>query len=355
MRTCCLTSFTYSYLSRARVLLRTLKEAEPGWDVAAVVVDEPPPGLHPGAALAGFDRVLGVDDLGIPRVRSWLFRHGLVEACTAVKAVAMRRLMDDGYGRVLYLDPDIAVFNPLAPVLDAAAGASILLTPHQCEPNWQPAAVADNEMASLRYGVFNLGFLALRDGPAGRAFLDWWATQLHAACRDAPGEGLFTDQKYADLVPCLFPGVAVLRDPGCNVASWNLSTRRMRIGRDGGVTVNGAPLRFCHFTKVGGIGDVMMERYAGNDVAPREVWAWYGRELAREAALAPVPAGWWRFGRFADGTPVQPVARRFYDARWDLKAAFGDPYADGAGSLLAWLRAHQPALLEPIPAATAAS
>lgn len=355
MRTCCCTSFSYSYLARARILLQTLREAEPGWDVAAVVVDEPPPGLDPTAALAGFDRVVSLDGLGIPRVRSWLFKHELVEACTAVKAAAMRRLMDDGYDQVVFLDPDIALFNPLGPVLDAVPEASILLTPHQAEPNWQPAVVQENEMASLRYGVFNLGFLVVRAGATGRAFLDWWATQLHAACRDAPEEGLFTDQKYADLVPCLFPGVAVLRDPGCNVASWNLSTRRVGIGRDGGITVNGAPLRFCHFTKAGGVGDLMMERYAGGSVAPLEIWAWYRRELARHSALAPVPAGWWRYGSFAEGTPVTPAARQLYSTRWDLKAAFEDPFAGGGGSYLAWLRAHEPAVLEATPRATAAS
>ena len=355
MRTCCCTSFSYTYLARARILLQTLREAEPDWDVAAVVVDEPPPGLDAAAALAGFDRVLGIEHLGIPRVRSWLFRHSLVEACTAVKAAAMRHLLNEGYDQVVFLDPDIALFNPLAPVLEAAASASILLTPHQAEPNWQPAVVQDNEMASLRYGVFNLGFLAVRAAPAGRTFLDWWAMQLHAACRDAPDEGLFTDQKYADLIPCLFPGVAVLRDPGCNVASWNLSTRRVRIGRDGGIMVNGAPLRFWHFTKAGGVGDTMLQRHAGDSIAPLEIQAWYLRELARHSALAPVPEGWWHYGRFADGTPVTPAVRQLYSTRWDLKAAFEDPFPAGDGSFVAWLRAHEPELLTATPSATAAS
>lgn len=200
-----------------------------------------------------------------------------------------------------------------------------------------------------------LGFLAVRAVPAGRAFLDWWATQLHAACRDAPDEGLFTDQKYADLVPCLFPGVAVLRDPGCNVASWNLSTRRVRIGRDGGITVNGAPLRFWHFTKAGGVGSVMPQRHAGDSIAPLEIQAWYLRELARHSALAPVSEGWWHYGHFGDGTPVTPAVRQLYSTRWDLKAAFEDPFQAGDGSFLAWLRAHEPELLIATPPATAAS
>ena len=34
--------------------------------------------------------------------------------------------------------------------------------------------------------------------------------------------GVYTDQRWCDLVPALFDGVKVLRDPGLNVASWNL-------------------------------------------------------------------------------------------------------------------------------------
>lgn len=349
MRTCCYTSFTLGYLPRARVLLQTLRAAQPDWAVCAVLVDEPPPGADAAAALAGFDRVLRIDDLPIPRVRSWLFGHDLVEACTAVKAAAMLRLMDDGYGRVIYLDPDIAVFHPLDPALAAVDGASVVLVPHQTEPSRQPAAVRDNEMASLRYGVFNLGFLAVRADAAGRAFAEWWAVQLHAACYDLPDRGLFTDQKYADLVPALFPGVAVLRDPGCNVASWNISTRRIGIERDGSMTVNGVPLRFCHFTKVGGIGDAMLERYAGDRVEPLEIWAWYRRELA--AQPDPAPPGWWRYGQFANGAPVTPEVRHLYRTRTDLVAAFADPFTDDGPGFYTWLANERPDLLPTDPPA----
>jgi len=352
-RTCCYTSFTYSYLARARILMQTLRHAQPDWDIWALVPDEPPPGTDGPALLAGFDGVLGLDDLAVPGVRSWLFGHDLIEACTALKAAAMLQLMDRGYDQVIYLDPDIAVFHPLAPALDAAGSASIVLTPHQAAPNWQPAVIEDCERASLRFGVFNMGFVAVRADAAGRAFASWWAAQVHAACLDAPDSGIFTDQKYADLVPCLFPGVAVLRDPGCNVASWNLSARRLCIGQDGGITADGAPLRFFHFSKAGGIGDAMIRRYAWDTAVPLELLAWYKDELARQTAVAMVPPGWWAYGQYADGTPVMPAARRLYRNRPDVSAYFPEPYGSGSGSLQEWLGAHEPDCLSAIPAATA--
>ena len=54
-------------------------------------------------------------------------------------------------------------------------------------------------------------------------------------------------------VPGMFGGLLVVRDPGCNVASWNLSRRRLAFGPGGALTVNGSPLKFYHFTKIGGV------------------------------------------------------------------------------------------------------
>ncbi len=150
MRICCYTCFNYAYLGRARTLLATLRVAHPDWKVCAVIVDEPPYDEPEAGLLAGFDVVLGLRDLGIPRVRAWLFKHDVVEACTAVKAAAMLRLMDAGYDAVVYLDPDIAVFHPLDPVMAALDHAAIVLTPHQTSPNRNYQVMVDNELTSMR-------------------------------------------------------------------------------------------------------------------------------------------------------------------------------------------------------------
>jgi len=251
MSVCCFTSFTYAYAGRALVLLETVRAAHPDWAMCAVVVDEPPPGLDAVALLAGFDQVLRPGDLGISRVEAWLFKHDVIEACTAVKGAALLRLLAAGHETVIYLDPDIAVFAPLETAMEALDSASVVLTPHQTVPNANHRVARDNELMCLRFGVFNLGFLAVRNDSAGLRFAEWWAAQLVRACYDDAAAGLFTDQKYVDLVPALFDGVAILRDPGCNVASWNLSARPVVIGRDGAITAGGALLRFYHFTKIG--------------------------------------------------------------------------------------------------------
>ena len=344
MRVCCCTSFTFAYAPRALMLAESVRRAHPGWTLAAAVVDRHPAGGPSGALLPEFDIVLGAEELGIPDARRWLFKHDLVEACTAVKGALLNRLFGLGFEAVIYLDPDTALFGPLTPVLAALESSSIVLTPHQTVPNRQEQALVDAEMTSLLYGTYNLGFIAVRNDAPGRAFGAWWAAMLHRACYDEPERGLFTDQRYIDLVPGLFDGVHVLRDPGCNVASWNLSQRRVTVEADGSVCVNGSPLRFFHFTKVGGVGDAMLERYGGDQVEVFELLAWYRRGLDRHAGRgAAVP---WHYGWFSNGTAIPRAARRLYRVRADLMGHFPDPFdADGADSFHGWLVHEHPEML----------
>ena len=304
--------------------------------------------VEPGAPLGfdqlGFDQVVEAQALQIPRFQAWVFKHDIVEACTAVKGQMLVECLAAGFDIVIYLDPDIALFSPLRDILRRLEDASIVLTPHQAEPNDSQLAVDDNERTSLRYGIYNLGFLAVRNDPTGRAFADWWSSQLHRACYDAVDEGLFTDQKYCDLAPALFDRVHIERDPGCNVASWNLSRRALRF-EGGDLLVNGSPLKFYHFTKIGGVGDTMTERYGGEATAVIEVWTWYKRQLAAANAMSGLPQHDWHYGRFANGEPISKPARVLYRSREDLMAYFDDPFAAGEAGFHSWLQEEAPELL----------
>lgn len=257
----CFTSFSFSYLTRAILLARTLRAAHPDWELWATLVDRPPPGLDVASALAEFDRHLFAEELGIDAWESWIFKHDIVEACTAVKGQMLSHLLDQpGTDSVVYFDPDIAVFHRMDSLLAQLDTKSILLTPHQVDANLGEGAVRDNEITSLKYGIYNLGFCAVHNDEIGRSFAHWWARQLYFACYDEVENGIFTDQKWCDLVPGLFDRVGIVRDPGCNVASWNLSRRRITFTTDGTALVNGSPLKFYHYTKINAAGDQMTEK-----------------------------------------------------------------------------------------------
>lgn len=340
----CFTSFTYSYLTRAIMLARTLRRVHPDWELWAMLVDIPPPGVDQASAMADFDGVMVPADLGFERLPAWLFKHDIVEACTAVKGRMMSLLLESGADKVVYFDPDIAVFHSLDSVLAQLDDNSVVLTPHQVQANLTETEVRDNELTSLKYGTYNLGFCAVKNDPTGRDFAAWWARQLYFACYDDVESGIFTDQKWCDLVPALFPRVAIERDPGCNVASWNLSTRRIRFGDDGRILVNGSPLKFYHFTKINSSGDIMTEKYAGDNVEVLEVWNWYKRAI-KKLTVDRIPSGYWHYGRFNNGERIPKSVRVIFRSQKGLFDLFDNPFETEGNSFYNWILRNQPELL----------
>ena len=249
----------------------------------------------------------------------------------------LHHLLQTEADKVFYLDPDIAVFNSLQPLADMLEQSSILLTPHQLTPESSRDAIVDNELCSLSHGTYNLGFLGVRNDEVGRGFAEWWRSRLLEYCRDDRTAGIFVDQKWCDLVPAMFDRVGIVRDPGYNVASWNLSHRTVSVDEQGAILVNLRPLRFFHYTKLGPIGDTMTRKYARDNIEVYELWAWY-RRMVERFAEPRIPEGWWQFGTFDNGVPISKVARQMYRSRPDLKAAFPAPFSTSGASYFGWLK-----------------
>ena len=116
MKVLCYSSFAFSYLNRARVLFQTLRRFHPEWELVALITDKPPPGFRFDPAREPFDRVVWAEDLGIPDFQAWLFKHDVVEVCTAVKGPFIHQACSSGADAVIYLDPDTALFASLSPL-----------------------------------------------------------------------------------------------------------------------------------------------------------------------------------------------------------------------------------------------
>jgi hypothetical protein len=212
------TSFNLFYADRALVLLDSLRAFHPSWTVVAILVEPAIPEGPWCEALDGFDEVILARSLFPGEdFDTWIYQHDVVEACTAVKGQALEALLARGGDAVIYLDPDTQLQAPLTTVLTSLPKHSALLTPHLLTPATSSAAIWDGEIGSLKHGVFNLGFLAVRNCPEGQQLAQWWAERLKMACWDNPEMGLFTDQRWMDLAPAMFPNIGILHDPGTNV------------------------------------------------------------------------------------------------------------------------------------------
>lgn len=331
------TSFNFAYAPRACLLAQSLKKYEKDIEVIALVVDETStPEAEKAYKVLGrhFDRVVLADSIGIPNFRQWIFKHNVVEACTAVKPRFLETLLAEENAPVIYMDPDTCSFAPYIRGLLANSDKSILLTPHQLTPNESEQSVRDNELGSTKFGVFNLGFASIRPTEQGRAFALWWRKSCEMACYEDVAQGIFTDQKWCDLVPSLFWDFGVVRDPGMNVASWNLSQRKIHFDENGAPTIEDQLLKFFHFTKVGSVGNAMIARYAESNVEAYELLRWYSQELKNmEKSFGKVK---WKYGYFEDGTEISNDQRVLYRHRNDLMMEFKNPFSAAGHSYMSW-------------------
>jgi hypothetical protein len=154
--------------------------------------------------------------------------------------------------------------------------------------------------------------------------------------------GLFTDQKWVNFAPVFFDGVAIIKSSRHNVATWNLTTRRMTGNFGTGFEVDGEPLGFYHFTGFdSGAHRIMAIKNAQASPAVQELISWYEGEIAI-ADQDPISKWPWAFGRFSDGTPIEAGHRRLYRDHGDLKKAYPEPYdaATDRSSYLGWCKSE---------------
>ena len=319
------TSICLNYVPKAIVLARTLKKYNPDIRFCVLVSDRVPKGALD--LIDVFDEVITIEELDITNKPSWIFRHTVVELCTAVKGYFIVDLLErEDCAAAFYFDPDIVCFSSLDVLKDKLAKASILLTPHLTDPEVTTEAIWDNEICALKHGVYNLGFLGLRPSPEGYRFARWWRDRLRDFCRADTAGGLFTDQRWVDLAPALFREVEIVRHPGCNAATWNLTNRNIEGDFSAGFTVNGEPLIFYHFSGFdSGAQGAMLDKYGGEMPAAQLLRKWYLQETTKsgEAHFSQFP---WTMASFSNGEPISDAQRILYRDREDLQKAFPNPF-----------------------------
>ncbi len=265
-----------------------------------------------------------IDQLTLPHFDAFVFRYDIMELNTAVKPYMFAWLRERYPGAgLVYLDPDILVLRSLKEVEQAfVRGALAVLTPHLNRP-LEDDGKFPTELSLMRTGVYNCGFVAINAAhPDSARLIDWWSRKLEFDCFVDLEAGLFTDQKWMDMAPALFPDVSILRDDGYNVAYWNLANRHVTRAADGDYSVNGMPLVFAHFS--------------GIDLARPEIYSKHQNrfDLERIGGLRPLYEEYlgklhdnehpmhaskpYAYGRFADGAAISKPLRNTYRRHFDI-------------------------------------
>ena len=327
------TSCTNNYLPLTRVLAQSLKKFHPDFCFHLVLCDRILDSFN--IAEEDFDHLITIDSLEIPDVQRWLFKHSVVELCTAVKGLAAKYIINNyKCDQIIFFDPDIAIFSPLDELLSNFEDSNILITPHQLQPETISSAIVDNEISFLRHGTFNLGFLGVRNSAEGIRFLDWWANRCLHYCYADSSYGLYTDQRWMDLVPSFFEGVNILKHPGYNVANWNLSNRDVQGNLDNQILVNGEPLCFYHFSAS---QLIMLEKYNLHNMTTLALEKWY-KQKCQEMGQEKLGKLSCVYNYFENGNLIPQELRELYRQVEQLQQDYPHPFADKFDQ---WFQSHK--------------
>lgn len=244
LRHAAVTIVSKNYFAYATTLAKSYLRQHPSHEFLIVLVDRAD-GYVQSPLPCGAE-VIEIANFSIPDIGRFIYRYSIMELNTAVKPFVLSDLFERrGYESILYLDPDILVFQPLDEVYELLKQTSIVLIPHIRRPYFDNCRPSDLDI--LRSGTYNLGCLGLRKSNTSSRLLDWWRQKLYQDCVVDLGRGLFVDQKWLDLVPGFFPEHRIIYDPGYNVAYWNLHERPLSV-RGGEWLAGGRPLKFFHFS-----------------------------------------------------------------------------------------------------------
>ena len=335
-----------NYLPYARVLADSLFAHHPDGSFVVLLIDDENRTIDPGDRRIDCRRL---SDIGLDRkeIRRLASIYDVTELATAVKPLLLKQLLDEGRQSIIYLDPDIRVYDALDEVARLASENGIVLTPHTMRP-YPPDNRQVDGFFVLSAGVYNLGFIAV--APSARPFLDWWWQVTRRDALSDVSRNMFTDQRWVDFVPSLFEHL-ILKDPGCNVAYWNLHGRELTLDAER-YLVDGVPLRFFHFSGFDVARPTLLSSHQGDRprilLSDRPVLARLCQEYAASLERAGLdgrerqPYGW---SRIACGLQMTTRMRRLY--RSALVAAERgsgpeppDPFDDmNPEGFLTWLNA----------------
>ena len=289
---CLLTIGTCNRRAGIAVVAESFLKYHPTGRTFTCLVDRPDPSM-PALHLPG--EIFFADELALPGRRRFLFKYQAFELCCALKPYAIRYVMERfRVSHLVYLDSDILVTSAFWGDLHSFwTTHSVLLTPHLVRLPLDSSPEAQRSL--MQHGSYNGGFLASRQSDDGVAFLDWWARALESLCTFDTMNNVYVDQRWLDLAAASSTTVGILRDPGLNVAYWNLHERELREDAAGKWSSNGTPLKFFHFS--GFHRQQLTTKSDCRDAMAMRLSDIYGTMLdaAGEAKFNSFPYGWEKY------------------------------------------------------------
>ncbi|MDQ2719287.1 MAG: glycosyl transferase [Bacteroidota bacterium] len=233
-----------NYLAHAKILGASLKKSDPSTSFFIFLCDKKNKEIDYDQLA---DEVIPINEIE-PQLPALALKYNIVELNTSVKPRVFEYLLKErNASKVLFFDPDIKIYNSISFLFDELESCSVILVPHICTPiPMDQKTPSENHF--LNFGIYNLGFIGLRNSAKSLRFISWWKDHTYKQGYVDVYKGIFVDQLPINLAPVFFEDVKIMKNRGLNMAPWNLHERYLN-NKDGRYFVNGKDeLIFYHFS-----------------------------------------------------------------------------------------------------------
>jgi hypothetical protein len=280
--------------------------------------------------------VIFINQIGLNNLQDLAFKYNVTEFCTAIKPLCFKYMFNKIQAeKVIYFDPDIFVFNNLSTIFDALDLYDAIVTPHYLTPEINYTGDQE-ESKTLFVGIFNFGFVAIKNTAKSNFLMEWWNQRLMNQCYGDKQDSLHTDQRWGDFFPTYFGNsLLISKHLGCNVAPWNLFERE--IYRDNQIikvrnrfTNDSDILLFVHFAGYDPnnltmihkrFWDLNINKYPEYNLV-REPYT----TITESLNFNTEKNSKYEYSYYTDGTYVQEYHRRIYRALVENGFTFDNPF-----------------------------
>lgn len=305
------TIVTKSYLAFARVMAKELRARHPEMAFYVFLADRPDGYFQPENE--PFIAIPLEDFFPSALMPTMTGYYTAYEFCNALKPFAHLYLASKIQAeRWFYLDSDIFVCGSFDSLFEELNNSSIVLTGHILKP--VELVISEKlELNFLSAGIYNGGFIGIKNTAVATSFLSWWKERLIWHClKDV--RGLEVDQSWLNFVPVLFPEVKILKNPEVNVAYWNFHERELELEANGDVRVAGIRIPFLHFSGWDWREPEKISKHGSPDLG-KSARAWnHLRDTYLQCLIGEsvqTISGWpYSFGKTTDGRDIPPAMRR---------------------------------------------
>lgn len=250
---------TINYLWQAENLALSFLRHNLDYDFYVCLVDKPNPSFDFDEYNFSF-RIIWIDELKVDMWDKMVEYYTLFELVMSTKALALEYLFNNyNPDFAIYLDGDILVYDNFSLIEKNIETHNIFITPYCNSPmpimtpidkvlNGFSAELPFEDRLPLYVGIYNLGFIAVKNTPETKLFRDWWIKTSKNQCFIGRKQGLFGEQLCINLVPLYFEKVFIITHLGYNVSAHNLHERTITT-KENKFYINGdLSLVFFHYS-----------------------------------------------------------------------------------------------------------